>query len=210
MRFFIFTLSFCITLSLNAQKKVSFDLNAGVLKSVGKDLFKNYNSSVNPLILTYYSRKKFKHPYFNLLSHIQYQLTTRFAVGLESGIYFHYWEKYFSDAERTTISIPVMVTLNHKIFDINSRPIGIELSVGGIFFNINDVQFRTRNGMLYNASAYYRINKKSILKLGAEKEVDKVWFYFQGDEPPYKNETYKYNLNRLSVLFSYRYILSKN
>lgn len=182
----------------------------GALKSVGKDLFKNYNSSVNPLSGEYYSRKKFDHPYFNLLGHIQYQLTPQFAIGLESGIYFHYWETYFSDAERTTISIPVMITLNHKIFDIKTNPFGIEISAGGIFFNVDDVQFITRNGMLYNASAYYRISKKSLLKLGVEKEVDKVWFYFQSDEPGHQNETYKYNLNRLSVLFSYRYILSKN
>lgn len=53
-RIWIFISVFFISVSLNAQK-ISYDLNAGILKSVGKDLFKDYISPVNPLTLTYYS-----------------------------------------------------------------------------------------------------------------------------------------------------------
>jgi hypothetical protein len=211
MRTCLFITVFFISVSLNAQKKLSFDLNASILKSVGRDIFKNYNSSINPLTITYYSRRKFIHPYLNVLGQIEYKISPGFAAGIQSGIYLHYLEKYFSNAERTTISIPVMLTVRHAILKIKSKPLGVEVGAGGIFFTVDDSQFKTINGKVYNASFYYHITPKSILKLGIEKEKDNVWFYFKPDEQPtYQNETYRYPMNRLALILAYKYLLRKN
>lgn len=192
------------SLHLCAQKKLSFDLSAAVLQSVGKDVSTTYTSHVNPLLTIYYSsRSKFKHPYFNVLGHISYPVSSKVGVGLQSGFYLHYREKYFSNIERTSLSIPVMATFSYKFFDINSSQLGINVAGGKNFYNIGDNQSKVKNGALYNASVFFNINKKSLIKFGVEKQIDNVSLYFIGDQPGYQNETYKYHLNRLSLILSY-------
>ena len=195
--------------NLSAQKKLSFDLSAAVLQSVGKDKSQTYHSDVNPLTVEYFSRKQFKHPYFNLLGHISYSLNKRVSVGVQSGLYMHYLEKYFSNIQRTNLSMPIIGTVSYKLFDINTSKFGIDVSAGKIFYNIDEFQFKVKNGALYNMSVFYSPTKKSTIKLGAEKQVDNVWFYFTADEQGYQNETYKYQLNRLSLILSYSFKLGK-
>jgi hypothetical protein len=205
----ILTLLIFASVNLRAQKKLSFDLSAAVLQSVGKDISKTYNSNVNPLTLQHFSRKQFKHPYFNILGHVSYSLNKRVSVGVESGLYMHYLEKYFSNIQRTSLSIPIMGTVCYKLFKIKEDEVGISAVAGKVFYNIDDIQFKIKNGALYNASAFYDINKKSTIKLGVEKQVDNVWFYFTADEQGYQNETYKYHLNRLSLILAYSFKLGK-
>lgn len=78
MKIILLSILISVSIPLNAQKKLSFDLNAGIRKSVGKDISKVYHSDVNPLLrLHHLSRMKFKHPYFNVLGHVNYSLSQR-------------------------------------------------------------------------------------------------------------------------------------
>ena len=210
MRLKFFIILIFSSFNLSAQKKLSFELSGSVLQSVGKDISTVYNSHVNPIFSVYYlSRSRFKHPYFNILGHVAYSISSKIDVGLQTGAYIHYLEKYFSPVERTTLSIPVMATFNYKLIDINSKPFGIELAAGKIFYNIDGFPFKVKNGSLYNLSAFYTFTKKSAIKLGVEKQVDNVSVYLISDIPEYPNETYKYHLNRLSLMLSYSFRFGK-
>lgn len=213
MKLILLSILLSLTIQLNAQKKLSFDLNAGILESVGKDISKIYHSETNPLFsLQYLSRRKFKHPYFNVLGHVNYSLSQRIGVGLQSGFYLHYLENYFSNVKRTALSIPVMATFTDNLVDINSHQAGIEVAGGTVFYNIDEFQFGIKNAVIYNASVFYTITKKSTIKLGVEKQIDHAWSYFPGDDwgSDYKNETYKYHLNRLALALSYSLKLGNN
>lgn len=193
--------------NLSAQKKISFDLNVSVLQSVGKDIQARYHSDVNPLTVYYLSRRRFKHPYFNVLGHVNYLLNQRIGIGLQSGFYLHYLEKYFSNVERTTLSVPVMVTFSYKLFDIHSGQLGINVSAGMLFHNIDEFMFKIKNGTVCNIAVFYTLNSRSTLKLGMEKQLDNVTFI--PDEREFKKEAYKYHLKRLSVALSYGYRFGK-
>lgn len=211
MRLILLSILFSVTIQLSAQKKLSFDLNAGILESVGKDISKIYRSETNSLFLQYLSRMKFKHPYFNVFGRVNYSLNRRFEVGLQSGLYLHYLENYFSNAKRTTLSIPIMATFTYNLFDINSHQAGIEVAGGPIFYNIDEFQFGIKNGVIFNASTFYTITKKSTINLGVEKQIDHAWSYFPGDDwgRGYKHETCKYHLTRLALALSYGLRLGK-
>jgi hypothetical protein len=176
MKIILLPILISISLHLSAQKKLSFDLTASVLQSIGKDISTTYNSDISPLILIYLSRSKFKHPYFNVLGHVSYPVSSKVGLGLQSGLYLHYQEKYFSNVERTSLSVPVMATFSYKLFDINSAQLGIDMEAGKIFYNIDEFQFKIKNGELYNISVFYTLNKKNTIKLGVEKQIDNVSF----------------------------------
>lgn len=210
MRLKFFTiLTFC-SFNLCAQKKLSFELSGGALLSVGKDISTVYHSHINPIFSFYYlSRRRFKNPYFNIFGHLTYSISPKIDIGLQTGAYMHYLEKYFSNVERTTFSMAIMATFSYKLIDINSSPIGIELATGKILYNIDEFYFKVKNGSLYDLSAFYTFTKKSTIKFGVEKEVDNVSVYLISDIPDYPSETYKYHLNRLSLMLSYSFKFGK-
>lgn len=207
MRYLYLMISIFISLNLSAQKKISFDLNVSVLQSASEDVLKTFVSDKNPLTIQYYSRKKFKHPYFNLLGNINYHVNQKIAFGIASGFYLHYLEKYFSNIERTTISFPLMATFRYKLIDIKVNQLGIDLAAGNNFFYIDEGVEKIKNGTILNASVFYIIHKRNIIKIGVEKEIDNVSFYFIADGQGYQNETFKYHVNRLSVKLSYGFQL---
>jgi hypothetical protein len=210
MKLILISILLTVTIHSLAQKKVFFDVEAGVLQPAGKDISTSSPLHTNPsLTLNYFSRNKFSHPYFNVLVRANYSLHPDFRVGLQSEFYIHYSEKYFSNTPRTTLSIPLMATFSYKICDINLNQLGITVAGGKIFYKIDDGLFKINDGALYNVAAFFTMNKKSTVKLGIEKQIDNVGFYYTADEPGYKNEIYKYHLNRLSLFVSYGLRLGK-
>jgi hypothetical protein len=209
MRVIFFTLLIFSTLNLSAQKKLSFELNASVLHSVGKDISAVYHSDINDISFYYFSRKKFAHSYFNILGHITYSINPKIGVGLETGAYLHYLEQYFSNVERTNLSMPFMVTFSYKIININSNYLGIELAGGKIFYNIDEFSFKIKNGSLYNLSGFYNFSKRSTIKFGVEKEFDNVSLQLNPDSSGYQNQIYEYKLKRVSLTLSYCFKFAK-
>ncbi len=201
----LIALIFFVT-DLNAQKKISLDVNVGTLHSVGKDVLKRYNSNVNPLQIEYFSRKKYEKIYFNTLLNLNYFVNRNISLGLESGIYLHFSERYFGITKRTSVSVPLLATFRMNLINIKTDQLGINIAGGKNFFNIDAGYDKIKNGTIINASAFYLINKKNIIKLGIEKNVDNGTIYFIAQTPSFKNETFTYHLNRLSIILSYGFI----
>ena len=90
-------------------------------------------------------------------------MNVKIAFGLQTGIYVHFLERYFSNLQRTTVSIPLMATFRYNVMDIKMNQLGINLAGGMNFFDINisESHYRIKNGTLFNASVFY-INKKAL------------------------------------------------
>lgn len=192
---------------LTAQK-LYLDGNFAILRSIGKDVVKTYNSRIQPLEVGYFSRKKFEQPYFNLLGNLAYAISPNILLGLQSGVYAHFSERYFGYTESLTISIPVMGTLSINIIKIKLKQLGLNVTGGKNFFDFKEETSELKNGSLFNESIFYLLNKKNILKIGIEEEVNNnEYVYFTARNPLSRNETFKFHLNRLSVVLSYGLIL---
>lgn len=199
-----------IATNLKAQKKISLDINFTGLRSIGYDITKIRQSNMQPLTVYYFSRKKFEQPYFNILGNLAYAVNPNILMGLQTGIYAHFSERYFGFTKSLTVSVPVMITGRVNVMKINSRQIGINFTAGKNFFDIHAGEMELKNGLLFNESVFCIIKKSRILKLGIEQEVDNEYFYFTADNPLKKNETFEFHLNRLSLVLSYGIIFKSN
>lgn len=207
MRNLFLILTVFVSLRVDAQQKITYEVDASVLKSIGKDIPAYHQSTTNPtLTYAYYSRLKYEKTYFNLLAHIQYNLTSSFSAGIESGIYFHLEEKYFSDIPENSVYVSMRVTLSDKIVDIKSKPLCIQFAAGPLFFHMQNKYVKLNNGTIYSAKICYDLKEKRGLSIGIEKEIDNTTFYFYPLTSGYKTESYHFKLKRLSLSISYRYI----
>src|SRR5690606_21202117 len=105
-----------------------------------------YHSEANPFTAEYFSQKKFYRPYANLLAEVSYNFNNTVSAGIQSGIYLHIREKYFSSMEHTTVGIPVLATLNFKLFEIYSNWIGVGFAAGKIFERVDEYFDHQKNG----------------------------------------------------------------
>lgn len=179
--FIVFISSFFVSTNSKAQKKITFDFNIGLNNSIGNNILKSERYA--NITYGYYSRKKYKNPFTNFTGDILYPLSENCLLGVRSGVYVYILEEYISSAKRTTISIPLQLTGRYKLLSCRDNSIGINLTAGFNFFNIYDRIERYNNGKLLNASLYYLIRKKNILKLGIEKQIDNVSMYIDKINP---------------------------
>lgn len=207
MRYLIIIIFFIFTTNLSAQKKLSVDLSLGVLKSVGRDLNSTYKSNNYPLTIYYPSRHKFENPFLNIFIQGSYPLNRRMSVGLQSGLYVHFAEKFLTNVKYTKASVPVLANFSYKLFDINSNDLGISISGGKLFYSIDESVIKAKNASIYNLSAFYNVSNKSFIKLGIEKQNDNV--IITPDETEYPREKYKYHLKRFSLFLTYGFKIGK-
>ena len=189
--------------SLFSQNKISADISASLLQSFGKEKTEEYTSALNPsFIYDHLSKGKFRHPYLNIMARLAYNVLPKLQLGLQSGIYVHYFEGYPSPERTTTLSVPLQLTSRYIYFSFPNNSIGIDLSGGIILFDIKaGIIERYKNGNLFKAAVFYSINKESILRFGFEEQIDHVSFYLQAADPSYKPETFKYNIKRTALFF---------
>lgn len=207
MRNLFLILTVFVSLRVDAQQKITYEVDASVLKSIGKDIPAYHQSTTNPtLTYAYYSRLKYEKTYFNFLARIQYNLTSSFSAGIESGIYFHLEEKYFSDIQENSVYVPIRIMLRHKIVDVKSKPLRIQFAAGPVFFHIQNKYTKLNSGKACNVNICYDLKEKRGLSIGIEKEIDNTTFYFYPLTAGYKAESYYFKLKRFSVSISYRYI----
>jgi hypothetical protein len=196
-----------VPINISAQKKISVNVNLGIRNSIGKDLLKTYVSNSNSASVEYFSRKKYEHPYCNIITDVSYIIAPKLNIGLQTGLYLHFSEIYSSIAKRTTISTPLQLTGRYSIWDFKKKSIGIDLLIGMIFFEINERNIeKYKNGKLCSASFFFLMNK-GIMKIGFEKEIDYVTIYFKELSPYFTNETFKYSIKRLSLSLSYGFLI---
>ncbi len=207
IRLGILTFFMILVNGINAQKKLHLDINLGVLNSIGKNEMRTYNSTINPLQVDYYSQKKYKHSYINLQFHLKYPMSKKVSFGVQSGLYMHFSERYFNTTEHTSISIPLLATIDLTAKHFKTSLVGVSIAGGKNFFKIDDDEEVTKNGSLMNASIFYRF-KRNILKFGVEKQIDNVSFYYTAPNILRKNEKFSYHLHRLAILFSYGFTIN--
>lgn len=206
---FIAIASLFLSTHLHAQTRLSLEINAGVLHSFGRDIIKTYRSNTQPFGISPFTRKKFEQPYFNLLPNLNYAVNPNLSLGLQTGIYAHFYERYFGQRIPITVTVPLMATFRCNLMNIKSNTVGINVAGGKNFFRIDADIDQLKNGWVFNASLFYLLNKKSMIKLGVEQEVDNAYVYFIGEYPYTKDETFKYHLNRVSASLSYCFVIEK-
>ena len=203
----IITILLIAPMSLFSQNKIRADIGASLLHSVGKDQFETYNSVINRFSFEHYSKKKFRHPYFNVMARIAFAFLPKLQLGLQSGIYVHYLEGYPSPERSTTLSIPLQLTGRYSIYNSGKNSLGIDLSAGLIFFNIRVGNLENhKNGNLFTGAIFYSINEQSIIKLGLEEQIDHVSDNVQAWGAGYQPEVFKYNIKRSALFLSYSVI----
>lgn len=200
----VFTLFFFFLCSIiTAQKKLLIDLNIGLLTPIGNNELKTFESNINPFTIQYYHRKKLQHPSVNVLIGIKYPVTKKTSVGIKSGIYLRFKEMYTSTAQRTSIFLPLQLTTQYNLFTINNKWLAINAAAGMLFFDFADFE-RYHNSSMYNVSFSYPISGSSSLQIGMEKEADRVSLDVKKfNESLYKDEIFKYKINRLFFHISY-------
>jgi len=203
-----FIVSLFISIQLEAQKKFSLEIHAGVLQPVGKDITKTYQS-VQPFAVEYYSRHKFDHPYISILPNLNYLVNTNILFGLQSGLYAHFEERYSGYRLPVSVTVPLMATGRITLAKIKSGNMGIHLAGGKNFFHLRTFPYDAKNGWIIDASVFYQLKGKGIFKLGVEKQLDKGYFYYISDHPWLKDETYRYTLNRLAIKHSYGFVIKQ-
>ncbi len=159
---------------VKAQVKMVFDVNAGINKSIGSNLLKTQTISGNNI--EYYSRQRYKHPQGTITGSALFQISKDFFIGLRSGIYMYILEDYATIAQRTTLSLPLLLTGRLNLFKINKNSAGIDLSGRINYFHIDDIFEKYGSGTLLNGSIFYLVKEKYLLKIGLEQQTDKVQF----------------------------------
>ena len=188
-----------------AQKKLLIDLTAGILTPIGNNELKTFASGINPFTTQYYHRKRLQHPSINISSGIAYPFSKKLSIGIKSGVYLRFKETYTTYEQRTSVFIPLQLTAQYSLFTINNKWLAINIAAGILFFNFNDFE-NYHNSLLYNASVSYPIGRKNRIYIGIEKEADRVSLDVNKfNETLLKNETFKYNLNRLFFHISYTF-----
>ncbi|GAB2826720.1 hypothetical protein [Ferruginibacter profundus] len=197
-------LLFCTSFAF-AQKKIGIDLSFGVRKSFSNDLERTYITNPSFVSLQYYSRKKFDHPYFNLLGTISYAAAANLKLGLQTGIHVHYSEHspVIYNLKRTTLRPSLQLTQRYTIWAPEKSTIGIEAAEGFIFFSQDDYIYKFRNGALFNLGIFYSKNNEGLLKLGIEKQIDYVTAYLKTISQYSPEDFFKYRVKRLSFAVSY-------
>jgi len=190
-----------------AQKKIGIDLSFGLRKSFSNDLERTYTTEPSFARLEYYSRKKFDHPYFNLLTNFSYPITTNFKLGLQTGVYVHYLESYMSSKKRTTLTAPLQLTETYTLWKVKKNALGIAAATGLIFFSVDNYIEKFKNGALFNISVFYSKNNEGLLKFGIEKQIDYAIAYLKTISQYSPEDLFKYRIKRLSFAVSYGIII---
>ena len=186
---------------LKAQRKIIFDLNVGINKSIAANQLTTEIISGNHI--QYYSRQRYKYPYANVTGSALFQINKEFYIGLRSGFYIYFLQEYITSAKRTTVSLPLLLTSRLNIFRVNKNLTGLDLSAGINYFHIDDIFEKYGNGTLLNASIFYLVKEKYLLKFGFEEQVDKAQFDIYQMDPNSSIRFFNYKIHRLSMCLTF-------
>lgn len=187
--------------SARAQVKMVFDVNAGINKSIGSNLLKTQTISGNDI--PYFSRRRYKHPQGTITGSALFQINKDFFIGLRSGIYIYILEDYATIAQRTTLSVPLLLTSRLNLFNINKNSAGIDLGAGINYFHIDDIIEKYGTGTLLNGSIFYLVKEKYLFKIGLEQQTDNVQFDLHIGNPSSSIRFFNYKIKRLSLCLTF-------
>jgi hypothetical protein len=199
----LFFLIFLLPSNCDAQKKWSLDINVGILQPVGKDVEVVANP-VGSTYISYYSKKKYTNLYYGFLPNLNYYLSSRLALGVQSGIYLHPKETY-TGYKPLQISVPLIATARYRLAKFKSTIYGALFGVGRTFFQSGDVPFYIKNGWLFNVAAYAILKNKHVFKVGFDKEINDGFIYYSSgsNDPSNLDAILKHKITRNALFISY-------
>ncbi len=184
-----------------AQVKMVFDVNLGINESIATNLLKTEIISGNHI--EHYSRQRYKYPYANVTGSALFRINKDFYIGLRSGLYIYFLQEYITSTQRTTVSVPLLLTSRLNLFTINKNSAGIDLGAGFNYFHIDDIFEKYGSGTLLNGSFFYLVKEKYLLKIGLEQQTDKVQFDIYQMDPNSSVRFLNYKIQRLSMCLTF-------
>jgi hypothetical protein len=210
IRFLLLSIvSLFFSIQLQAQKKFSLELNVCALQPTGKDITKTHQLMQPWWWVHYNSRHKFDHPYISILPNLNYSVNSNVLIGLQSGVYAHFDERYSGYRSPLFVTVPLMASGRVTLAKMESGKMGIHLAGGRNFFHMRTFPFDAKNGWIFDASVFYQLKGKGIFKLGVEKQLDNGYYYYKSDNAWMKDETFRYTLNRLAIKLSYGFVIKQ-
>lgn len=194
-----------LSFKVKAQRKIIFDLNVGINKSIGANLLKTESILGNDV--QYYSTQRYKYPYANVTSSALFRINKDFYLGLRSGLYIYFLQEYITSAQRTTVSLPLLLTSRLNIFRVNKNLTGLDLSAGINYFHIDDILEHYGSGRLINACFFYLVKEKHLLKIGLEQQADNVQYDIYKLNPNSSIRFFNYKIHRLSMCLTFGFQL---
>lgn len=191
----------------NCQNRINADISFGLLHSFSNDVLKKYETVPPYVKIEYFTRKKFEHPYFNILGNVSYRLGKKINAGLQSGIYVHYRERYSSSEKKTTLTAPLQLTCSYPVFNLKANTFGINAAAGILFISLDEYLFKYKNSSLFNLCFYLKAKNGGLLKFGFEKQADFITADFKALSSYSPEETFKYRQKRLAAVVSYGVVI---
>ena len=116
-------------------------------------------------------------------------------------------QAYFTSAQRTSVSVPLLLTSRLNIFRVNKNLTGLDFSAGINYFHIDDILEKYGSGTLLNASIFYLAKEKYLLKIGLEQQVDNVQYDIYKLNPNSSIRFFNYKIHRLSMCLTFGFQL---
>jgi hypothetical protein len=179
-------------------KKLRYTAEGGILKSIGRESFAEYQSEVNPFHTFHYTKNKhYRLPSLRLRATAKYEVSSGWNAILGSGINVRYLE-YNAYGEYTTIvSVPVTLGTELRLLKLGSKALFLGTGLGYNLMKIKTPPFEQRGGV--TAAAEVSVQSNSFFyKLGYEYQQDNCSYDF---DPSFRVvpgvwERIKYHENR--------------
>lgn len=203
---FITVVLFNLTFASFCSGQTQISISAGVSSSINGNITRAYYSSKNPLVVLYYSYKKYEYPSILLNADFSTPLHKKISFAAKTGFNIHFSEKYLSNYRYTIANMIAQVGLKYNLFKEGNTTGGLYLLSGINFISLREDLYKISPGGLYTGSLFLNVKKHSF-KLGIEKEVQNVKYYFETFDPSQQDETIKFKQNRIQLFFTYGLIL---
>jgi hypothetical protein len=190
-----------------AQTKANYhiDIEGGLGLSVGSTTYKYYKSLVNPnYTLEQYDSRRYRLPSAILRGTVWRQVVEKLKLGVTSGLNIHYLEINAYGNYYNALTIPVQLSGNISLLNINAKhSLESELKSG---FNFQKQKFPPvieKGGPVTSLTMVLRSKNGSnncfILKLGYELQWDRYIFIFNSDNINDKDEKIVNTVRRKSL-----------
>jgi hypothetical protein len=192
-------------------RKIIFSTELGGLVSIGENTYRT--TVLDNGISTIISPKnyRYKYPSIRLRGATHYILSQKIHAGISTGLNVRYLENYGASKNKTTISIPVMGTIEYVLIDKDRIGLSVNAGIGHNFMNIKSGIYTDKGGITYQSGISFKKKKhyERIVSynIGYEHQADNVSFIFprSGSNTGFYNIKYKQFRNQLyfSVRFEF-------
>lgn len=167
------------------QKKIIIDFAANANLSFSNNVTKVSTSTGIPSVIaiSYNSRLRNTNPFFYVLCNPKYPVSKKLAIGIQTGLQFHFSEISLVGITRTFVAVPLQATMDYKMPFSKKGRMGVSIGAGGVLYKIDDGLAKINNALLFNLSPFYEISKRRRISVGMEKQIDNASLHFNISNP---------------------------